>query len=734
LQASNSINISAGEVRLYGGSELTADTVFFTNNVLLTGNTPSPSDPTPEPEALGRINANVVYSGGTIDLRSNTLAISGDASFGAGTNILTKILPNAYGNITVGGIGTIDNNSTVTPTIAGGFVPNGQSFTLISNTTGAPTLINSPGLIQFSLSDATGDLVLTSHLDIPTEVGVSLTSAGRNALDAVFNYTGNDPAFMQMGGEIINLSSTEMRRAAERLRPEIHDGAFRLLLNNTDRMLGIVDSHLFETHMAGIRGESTPVTQDNLPTGAGIWAQGFGMGGTQDGRDNSDGYSLSSTGVAIGADRTIGDKNNLRLGIAGSIGSGNVDNSGITDTNRIDITSYLGAVYASWAIDEWYLNGAVGLGRHVYETERNALNRFAQGSHDGWQFTAKVDVGWPLQWNEDITLVPLASLSYNHFYEEDYSEKGTTSSSDLFNLNETVVTTSTTPIALRINKRQFDSLRSGLGGKILWNIQQPEWNAGIELRALYSHEFGDVAQDSTARFVAGGPSFSSPGIKPARDGIVLGSSVRLTGNDDNDQVTLLASYDADIREQFFGHALTMMLRYDFDQGPSYVKRANARKAALLNRAVPAIQVKATEQDIAAINQAMQPGASNQDVDPETTQAELAVSAAIDSWLDALTNKNMDSYFNSYAANFATPDGSSRLQWERKRRTEISREGNPIIKVSYMTVKPQGDQASAVFTQTLQNGDAREVALKSVDLIEKNGRWLIVKEDSMPIPE
>jgi len=253
------------------------------------------------------------------------------------------------------------------------------------------------------------------------------------------------------------------------------------------------------------------------------------------------------------------------------------------------------------------------------------------------------------------------------------------------------------------------------------------------LHALLSHEFGDLAQDATARFVAGGDSFFSPGAKLARNTLLMGGNIRLTGNDENDQVTLLIGYDAEAREKYIGQSLSMMLRYDFDQAADYLQRANLRKEAK-NKTVIATQlVGATEQDIDAITQAMKPAqnVSSAPLSAEETQV-LTISNLLNIWVNALINKNPDSYFNTYASDFIAPEGATRQQWERKRKLEIAQNNSPVIKIVNLNIKPNGNQASAYFTLLIQQGENEESMLKSVDLIQRNGRWFIVSEDSLQI--
>lgn len=199
--------------------------------------------------------------------------------------------------------------------------------------------------------------------------------------------------------------------------------------------------------------------------------------------------------------------------------------------------------------------------------------------------------------------------------------------------------------------------KSSKSGNGVYTIQEPAWDAELELHGMLHLEFGDLAQDSHAKFVAGGNPFFSPGIQHDRDTLLVGGKINLSTNDENDQLSLITSYDAELRSKYFGQTVSLMARYDFDQGPRYLKTAAIRNAALKARKVPDQLVTATSKDIEDIQQAIQP-ASNANSDPEA-RALLAVDAAIKTWISALSNKNLEVYFNSYAANFMTPYGASR---------------------------------------------------------------------------
>lgn len=749
--ATQVINVSGGSInldaqRVVFGGKMIADEVIV--NTLLTGVLESESAigaPPAQPDRIGTITGHLINNGDIV-VRDATLTVDGDATFNSGSSFSLRINNTSNGMLAVTsgtGNGIFTDGSKIILTTKDKFFHTGDTFTVATNSSGTPIIQDSIGIVNFTSSDASGNIVLTANVSIPTALNTN--AAGNNAVNLLMDYAGNDPLLVKLQQDIQTLDEVELKRAVERLRPEINDSLIRMTMTHTDRVLGVVESHLFDTYLASVKGEPRVPVDGKLPTGSGIWFQGFGGMGTQDTRKNVDGYISSSTGMAAGIDRLIGDGDDLRVGFAGAYAYGNIDNSGITDNNRTNVNSYLALAYGAWTPAPWYLNGAVGIARHTYATERIALGRNATGNHASMQFTAKVDAGWPIEYNDLLTFVPLASFSYNRINEDGYEEHGTEKieGGGLGWQGVPNMIDVDSAINLRIDKKTYNSYRGGMGGKILLSLQQPDYNAGVEMRAMYVHEFGDLTNDSTAQFTHGGPVFYSPGIKPANGGIILGTSVRLTGNDDNDQLTLLASYDADIRDKYFGQSLTLMLRYDFDQGPSYIKKAEFRKAAAIARTSHADKpVAATDRDIAEIATAMAGHNSlddmlelelnSEDVQVrQNAQKKKAVKLVLDNWINAMINSNETVYFNTYAADFVNEFGMTRQQWERKRRQEM-KDGNPAISISDLTISPHGKSVSTVFSQVSLQDGKQEAVQKILELEERNGRWFIVAEDTLPL--
>jgi outer membrane autotransporter protein len=735
------IDVSGGTITLasnrviFGGSMI-ADEVIV--NGELRGILASGTDVVNQ-DSIGTITGHLVNNG-SIVIRDATLTVNGDATFNSGSVLNLRINSAGNGGLSISGQGTFASDSTVVVSAKDYYFRTGDTFTIATNSSGDPIIIGPGAIVNLSSSDSTGDIILTARVGIPDYLNV--TTAGNNAVNVLMNYSGSDSGLVALQQEIQALGAEDLKRAAERLRPEVNNSLVRMTLQHSDRVLGLVESHLFDTYLAQVKGEPRVPVDGKLPSGAGIWFQGFGGIGTQDTRNNVDGYTGTSTGMAAGMDRLVGSSDTLRAGFAGAYAYGNIDNRGYTDAHRTNINSYMGLVYGAWNADPWYVNGALGLARNTYATERIALGQSAEANHESWQFSAKVDAGWPLMVNDLLTVVPMGMLSYNRINEDGYTEKGRdydVSGASYYTPGE--MTSTDSAINLKIGSKTYDSYRAGLGGKVLLNIQQPDYNAGVELRAQLVREFGDLTNNSVAQFTHGGPVFYSPGIRPARDTLVLGSSVRLTGSDANDQLTLLASLDAELREQYFGQAMTLMLRYDFDQGPSYEKKASYRKAAALVRQQATRAVQATDRDIARLSQAMT--AKNTDLMDELLAADLkstdpavranaekrqAVKVAIDNWINAMLNGNSQVYFNSYAADYVNEEGLTRSQWEQKRRRELKEGANTAMHIADLTIEVENNKVYGIFTQTQMVASQPQTVRKAVALQERNGRWLIVSEE------
>ena len=444
---------------------------------------------------------------------------TGDTYQFAGSNI----------SVAVGALATA-NSATCSDTVTIGCIT--KQIDADNITTNLASGNSNTGLVSWAFDTGKTNTVVATVRSASSISGLS--SSASNSLSALLNFDST------LGSQIQNISDeTTLKKVAEQIRPEANGASQKAAIVVTDKVFGLVESRLNEIHLAGI-SRRTGIATGNQPEGVGFWAQGFGGRGEQDKRGSVDGYKSNALGMALGVDQLLGK--GLRLGLAGSYGQSSFNNNGDNPTIRNNVDTYQGTLYASKLMNSWYFNTTLGLGYHDYSNSRTVLTNYIKGSHDAWQYSAKVDAGYPIQL-KGITLAPVASLGYSRLNENSYTETGVG--------------------ALAINSHDTDSLRSGLGAKAMLPILEGDVNAGIELRAVWNHEFMNTAQDSTARFVGGGSAFTTSGVTPKRDGADLGASFRLAGVMDGIQHTLLLNYDAEVKPQYINQTGSLQARFDF---------------------------------------------------------------------------------------------------------------------------------------------------------------------------
>lgn len=688
------------------------------------------------PRVMGDINANLINNG-TVNIADATLDVSGDSIMNSGSKFVFAVGPVGAGLLNTAGTTyfndgslLVGSNSLTTR------VYSGQEFVVATNIDGVPTVQQVDGFLQWSARELAGDLVVTASYGVPEQLKDKITTAGGNAVRGLYSYNGDANVMNELQIDVANLRGIDAIRAAERLRPEVNDGSIRMVLGNTDKVFNVVSNRLSDDYLAQTANKDGP-----LKSSLGLWVQGFGDRGTQDSVDNVDGYGFSSVGFAAGMDREVSLMgSDIRLGVAGAFARSNIVNSGNTVNNRIDSNNYLLAAYGSKNMEDYYINAAIGVGRNTYDGKRQLLKYSSDAEYDGWQLSGRLDAGMPFVLSDAITVAPMAAIDYSFVRQNGYKENSTISHLAKEQLTDNYYPTPVmenglqvyenvaSPTNLAVEKRDFKSYRGGIGGKLVYAMQNTDWAGELELHGMFRHEFGDIAPDTVARFAAGGDKFISPSVLTTRNDFVFGASVKLVSDDDDDMLTVLAGYDANLRKKYFGQAVSLNVRYDFDKAEIYQEKAQLKLAQLRAKRELAAdeRLQSVQKDREAPYLNYEPTE-----DPATAKEVREVQTVINNWASAISSKNTDVYFNTYAANFVSQDGMPRRSWERERKAEIKTSANSAVKLSELTIEPFGSQALAVFIETVNDGKHTIAMEKILEFEKKGNRWLIVSEDSMP---
>jgi len=101
---------------------------------------------------------------------------------------------------------------------------------------------------------------------------------------------------------------------------------------------------------------------------------------------------------------------------------------------------------------------------------------------------------------------------------------------------------------------------------------------------------------------------------------------------------------------------------------------------------------------------------------------------IKSWAGAWEQKNTEAYLSHYSKDFNTPEGMSLTAWKEQRHQRLGRaEFIRIGILDMQKLKVNDSLAQVTFIQEYQSDTYSDQGLKTLELIWKNGGWLIINE-------
>ena len=104
--------------------------------------------------------------------------------------------------------------------------------------------------------------------------------------------------------------------------------------------------------------------------------------------------------------------------------------------------------------------------------------------------------------------------------------------------------------------------------------------------------------------------------------------------------------------------------------------------------------------------------------------------AVQDWVAAWSSKDVAKYLAFYAADFKTPGGESRKDWEAARSERISKPKSIRVSISDAKVKMIDDShATVTFRQSYRSSKLNTTSKKTLALVKTDGKWLIQEERS-----
>ena len=181
----------------------------------------------------------------------------------------------------------------------------------------------------------------------------------------------------------------------------------------------------------------------------------------------------------------------INAGAALAYAETEVDGEGAGNV-RLETDHYQALLYGDYTRGDFYLEGNVSVGRNRSKTSRTLSSvgaGTAQGSFDGWQYNATVQMGWPRVWRENTYFTPLGGVSWTQVESGSYTETGASSGG----LNLTVIPDDVTVLVGTLGARLHNEYTPSGGGQII-----PSLEVGV------NYDFAGDEATATAQYTGGG--------------------------------------------------------------------------------------------------------------------------------------------------------------------------------------------------------------------------------------
>jgi len=119
--------------------------------------------------------------------------------------------------------------------------------------------------------------------------------------------------------------------------------------------------------------------------------------------------------------------------------------------------------------------------------------------------------------------------------------------------------------------------------------------------------------------------------------------------------------------------------------------------------------------------------------PLAAASDATVLKALNEWADAWARRDNEAYLAGYDADFVPSGGVSRAAWEKRKRQVLNAAKRIDLEIDSPVVERTGDAAATVtFNQFYRSDSYRDAVVKQLNMVERDGRWLIVEEKVLSV--
>ena len=386
------------------------------------------------------------------------------------------------------------------------------------------TLAATPGLTSLQRVTGAGIQAVCGGLK---SQGAELTSNPQSAQQDLFNQCN---AMVQTGNQIQNsgptstannslgLGSAGLGSALQNVATEEMATPSKISTNTLSGQVSSINSHLLKLHTLG--GGSGDDEGSLLSKRLSTFLNVVGGFGDINGTAQENAANFNNAGMILGADYRITD--HFLSGLAFGYSHLNADYQTNIDVagGNTNADVYNLSLFSTYDIEDFYVDGSFTYGWSNYDVSRRVVvlsnnssstggtNSVASSNPNGDQYSAALGLGYNFH-RAALNMSPVVRVNYFHGQIDSYSEQGA------FGLN------------LDVNKQNFESLQSSLGGQISYAFSQSFGVITPQASFSWNHEFMNDSRNITARYSADPNfiSFNAVTNSPDRDFVILGAGV-----------------------------------------------------------------------------------------------------------------------------------------------------------------------------------------------------------------
>ncbi len=201
-----------------------------------------------------------------------------------------------------------------------------------------------------------------------------------------------------------------------------------------------------------------------------------------------------------------------------------------TDANgsKTHVDSYSPGLYATYFDHGFYVNGLFSFGYNNYSNSRDiAFAGETASSHpSGQQYVGDLDFGYDFHPDKSWTFGPTLGVTYTHLVVDSFTETGAPGAD------------------LDVQDQNADSIRSRLGGHVIFQTNTGDVLLQPNFTAMWQHEYLDNGSGITSSFNDFSASpFTIQTASPSRDSALIGVGLTATLNT---SLSLYLNYLADV--------------------------------------------------------------------------------------------------------------------------------------------------------------------------------------------